>query len=291
MKLKHLLLLLTRHRITVTLSGVLVITVISSLLFVQNVFGQNPLIQIYETIQPMAAASSSDTAAESMEPSSDIGSLSDTIQESTPVDTSLEVTAEPAAPITEALITEIPITEVPITAAPVTETLVTAKETTVAASAAAPTAQPHTIQEAVPAVTAAETAAAIPAPAAETCAGSYDSAMAGSVLDFVNKERSNTGLLSLVWNDSLASSARIRAQEIAACFDHIRPDGSAWWTAGDQLQMAENLGKEQISAEGVVSDWMASPSHAANILNGEYSNMGVACYYFDGTYYWTQEFY
>ena len=304
MKVKHLLLLLSRHRITVTLSGVLIITIISSLVFVQNVFGQNPLVQMYETIHPIAATAASDSYAESVKPSSDISGPLDIIQEeSTPPETSFEVTPEPTAPVTE-----VPITEVPITVAPIAvrETTAAASvESTAAVSTAKPTkpassassasvtqTETQTIQETVPAATAAEaTAATTAAPAIDTSAGSYDSAMASSVLDVVNQIRTNNGLSALVWNDSLASSAQIRAREIVACFDHSRPDGSEWWTAGDQLQMAENLGKIQLSAEKVVGEWMASSSHAANILNGAYTNMGVACYYCNGTYYWAQEFY
>lgn len=298
MKVKHLLLLLSRHRITVTLSGVLIITIISSLVFVQNVFGQNPLVQMYETIHPIAATAASDSYAESVKPSSDI------IHEaSTPPETSFEVTPEPAVPITEAPIATAPIAEAPIA---VQETTVAASaESTAAVSTAKPTkpassassasvtqTETQTIQETVPAETAVEAAAATTAaPAIDTSAGSYDSAMASSVLDVVNQIRMDNGLSALVWNDSLASSAQIRAREVVACWDHCRPDGSDWWTAGDQLQMAENLGKEQSSAAGVVGDWMASSSHAANILNGEYTNMGVACYYCNGTYYWVQEFY
>lgn len=301
MKAKHLLLLLSRHRITVTLSGVLIITIISSLVFVQNVFGQNPLVQMYETIHPIAATAASDSYAEPVKPSSDIIQ-----EESTPPETSFEVTPEPAVPITEAPITIVPIAIVPITEAPITVAPIAVQETTVAASAestagvstAKPTkpassaSETQTIQETVPAATAAEAAAATTAaPAIDTSTGSYDSAMASSVLDVVNQIRTDNGLSALVWNDSLASSAQIRAREVVACWDHCRPDGSDWWTAGDQLQLAENLGKEQSSAAGVVSDWMASSSHAANILNGAYTNMGVACYYCNGTYYWAQEFY
>ena len=290
MKARHLLLLLSRHRITVTLSGVLIITIVSSFVFVQNVFGQNPLIQMYETIRPTAAAPA-DIYEVSAEPSSVGIGLSDTINQNTSPETNAIVPAEPAFPITETPDAEVPVTAQETTAAASTEITAQVMTATPPKPVALPKTQKQTIQETAPTETAAEAAAAPPAPAAETPAGSYDSAMASSVLDVINRVRSDNALPALVWNDSLASSAQILAREAVVCWDHTRPDGSDWWTAGDQLQMAENLGKEQSSAEGVVSDWMASSTHAANILNGAYTKMGVACYYCGGTYYWAQEFY
>ena len=292
MKVRNLLLLLSRHRITVTLFGVLFITVISSLVFVQNVFGQNPLIQMYETIQPLAVSTAGSDVTE--KPSSDGKNLTDTIQESMPSETLAALITEPSALITEAPVTaQEPTVAV---SAETTKNIPTAKPPKPASDAVMATGtMAQTIQGTEPATAVTEaavaTSAAAPEPAAEIPAGSYDSAMANAVLAVVNRVRSDNALPALVWNDSLASSAQIRAQEAVVCWDHSRPDGTDWWTAGDQLQMAENLGKEQSSAEGVVNDWMASPSHAANILNGSYTNMGVACYYCSGTYYWAQEFY
>ena len=52
----------------------------------------------------------------------------------------------------------------------------------------------------------------------------------------------------------------------------------------------ENLAKNYFNAAAVVQAWMASPTHAANIL-GNSSTIGVAAYIADnGTWYWAQEF-
>jgi len=92
----------------------------------------------------------------------------------------------------------------------------------------------------------------------------------------------------LAWNESLAATAQTRAKEIVVSFSHTRPDGSAWSTAGSQ--MAENIAKGQSSSDSVMQSWMASEGHAANIMNSAYTQIGVACYCVDGTYYWVQEF-
>lgn len=116
--------------------------------------------------------------------------------------------------------------------------------------------------------------------------------MAQAVLDYVNQERANAGVGGLSWDDTLTGSAAIRAQEIQISWSHTRPDGSPWYTAGAQKQMGENLAYGQSSASQVVSEWMASSGHRENILDGRYSQMGVACYYDSstGTYYWAQHF-
>lgn len=55
--------------------------------------------------------------------------------------------------------------------------------------------------------------------------------------------------------------------------------------------VAENIAMGQNSSEQVVSDWMNSPGHRANILNPNHRRIGVAAYRApDGTVYWCQQF-
>lgn len=120
--------------------------------------------------------------------------------------------------------------------------------------------------------------------------GSFNKSMANEVLTLVNQEREANGIAPLSWSNSLAKDANIRATELVVSFSHTRPDGSEWWTAGDQLQMAENLAFGQQSASEVVADWMGSTGHRTNILKESYTSIGISCYYCDGVYYWAQEF-
>jgi len=168
------------------------------------------------------------------------------------------------------------------------ETTASPAETT--AAPAETTAAPAQVQKATaPAATAASAAAAAPASLGDT-SGSYDGTMAYAVLDLVNQQRAAAGLPGLTWNDTLAESASIRAAEIVVNWSHTRPDGSEWWTAGSQMEMGENLAYGQTSAEQAVSEWMASQGHADNILRTSFTEMGVSCYYCNGTYYWAQHF-
>ena len=177
---------------------------------------------------------------------------------------------------------------------PVTETTA---ETTVPATAetaapttvqtAAPTTVQKTTQKATTAAPAATTAA--PAKTGDT-SGSYNSDMAYAILDLVNAQRATAGLPGVTWNGTLADSAKIRSTEIVVKWSHTRPDGSAWYTAGSQMEMGENLAFGQTSTQQVMDEWMASPGHAENILRSTFTEMGVSCYYCNGTYYWAQHF-
>ena len=259
MKLKNLLKLCSRNKFAATLFGILVITIISSMIFVQSVFGQNSIHQILETLQTSEVFSTAPETTIVM------------AAETTPVPAALPATVT-------ATVTAAP------TAAP---TAVPTAEPT-AVPTATPTPKPTSKPTTKPTVkqTQAATATAAAAVTVPPCSGSFDGGMASAVLDLTNQQR--TGLCSLAWNDSLSATAQTRVKEIAVSFSHTRPDGSEWYTAGGQ--MAENIAKGQSSSGDVMASWMASAFHAANITNAAFTQMGAACYCADGTYYWVQEF-
>ena len=276
MKRKSILKLCAANKFAATLFGILVITIITSMVFVQSVFGQNSIQQIMETLQTPKIFSAE--------------------QETTTV-MAAEMSTVPAVPTAEPTVAPA-MTAVPTAAPTAVPTAVPTAEPT-----AAPTAEPTAAPTAVPTAKPTPKPAAKPTvkqtqPAATTAAvetappssGSFDCGMASAVLDLVNQQRinQNTGLCALTWSDSLAATAQVRAKEIVVSFSHTRPDGSAWYTAGSQ--MAENIAKGQCSSADVMASWMASTGHAANIMNSAYTQIGVACYCVDGTYYWVQEF-
>lgn len=276
MKLKNFLKLCSKNKWAATLLGILVISIISSMVFVQSVYGQNALHQIFETSQIAEIFSVAPDAADSTGTSADNGVLGTKKQESVP-EISQPLTPAPAlqSPVQETAV----VTVAEVTVAPVTST---------AAPTAAPTAKPtkaptakQTAKQTTQAATAAEAAETAP-----PCSGSFDGGMASAVLELTNQQR--TGLCALSWNDSLAATAQTRAKEIAVLFSHTRPDGSEWYTAGGQ--MAENTAKGQSSSGDVMASWMASAFHAGNITNPAFTQMGAACYCAGGTYYWVQEF-
>ncbi|MDD2970923.1 MAG: CAP domain-containing protein [Lachnospiraceae bacterium] len=107
----------------------------------------------------------------------------------------------------------------------------------------------------------------------------------------VNTIRVNAGLSALTWSDPLLPPTNVRAQEASQSFSHIRPDGSEWWTVDSQLMYGENLAKGYSDAHSAVQAWMNSPTHKANIMNGDFKSMAIAITQgSDGAWYWAQEF-
>ncbi|MCD7893163.1 MAG: CAP domain-containing protein [Erysipelotrichaceae bacterium] len=111
------------------------------------------------------------------------------------------------------------------------------------------------------------------------------------VLNLVNKERKAAGLSTLTMDKSLLTSAMTRAKETSIYFSHTRPTGVKYYTAiSKNGSSAENIAAGDTSASAVVTSWMNSSDHKANILSSKYQSIGIGCVYVNGTYYWTQLF-
>lgn len=52
----------------------------------------------------------------------------------------------------------------------------------------------------------------------------------------------------------------------------------------------ENIAYGQRSPQEVVTAWMNSPGHRANILSNKFNKLGVGVHEVNGTIYWTQLF-
>lgn len=118
------------------------------------------------------------------------------------------------------------------------------------------------------------------------------------VVAIMNQERANAGVGGISQNASLDAVAQIRAQEIAQSFSHTRPNGTSCFTVLGENGIAYNYAGENIAAgygdpASVMSGWMNSEGHRANILDGSFGQVGIG-YYTDpnsgyGTY-WVQIF-
>ena len=118
------------------------------------------------------------------------------------------------------------------------------------------------------------------------------------VVAIMNQERANAGIGGITQNASLDAVAQIRAQEIVQSFSHTRPDGTSCFTALEQNGISYTAAGENIAAgygtpAEVMTGWMNSDGHRANILNGSFGQVGIG-YYTDpnGVYgtYWVQMF-
>lgn len=122
---------------------------------------------------------------------------------------------------------------------------------------------------------------------------SNQSAYAAEVVKLVNQERAKAGLKPLTENAKLSNMAMDKAKDMSNnnYFDHNSP------TYGSPFDMmkkygisfsyaGENIAKGQKTPADVMNAWMNSEGHRANILNSNYTTIGVA--YYNG--YWVQEF-
>lgn len=105
-----------------------------------------------------------------------------------------------------------------------------------------------------------------------------------------NKARAQQGLANLNESSKLNASAKVKAEDILArqYFEHIAPDGKS---VGDltsaqgytYLKIGENLALGSFKDDqDVVTAWMNSPGHRANILDGTFTEIGIGIAY--GTY-------
>jgi uncharacterized YkwD family protein/spore coat assembly protein SafA len=123
-------------------------------------------------------------------------------------------------------------------------------------------------------------------------------ALENEVAVIVNQERLKQGLSPLKYNWQLARVARYKSEDMAAknYFSHTSP------TYGDPFTMMKNFGISYMSAgeniamgqptpTSVMTAWMNSPGHRANILNTRYTEIGVGvAKNQNGTILWTQQF-
>mgnify|MGYP003309729232 CR=1 FL=1 len=130
----------------------------------------------------------------------------------------------------------------------------------------------------------------------DSVSGSIENAsFVKEVIRLVNIERNKSGLNSLTEDAMLNKACSTRATEIVRAFSHTRPDGRDCFTALSDIgysyrSAGENIAYGQSSPSSVVNAWMNSEGHRKNILNSNYSKIGVGCHNNGGTLYWAQFF-
>lgn len=115
------------------------------------------------------------------------------------------------------------------------------------------------------------------------------------VVRLVNEARAENGLRPLTASAEISRVARAKSQDMAdnGYFSHTSPTygtpfqmltafGISYKTAG------ENIAYGQRTPQEVVTGWLNSPGHRANILNASYTQIGVG--YVAAGNYWTQLF-
>ena len=115
------------------------------------------------------------------------------------------------------------------------------------------------------------------------------------IAELVNARRAEAGLSPVTVSSELSAAADVRAREITGSFSHYRPNGTYFNTVLDQRSISYNGAGENIAygydtPERVMTEWMNSASHRANILDSRFTRLGVGYYEQNGVKYWTQLF-
>lgn len=200
-----------------------------------------------------------------------------------------EVTTTSTVPVTT---TAAATTQAPTTTTTAPATTTTTKASTTAAPKKKNNSKTTTTTKAASKKPAAQT------PAQNQTVSGAQTGFESDMLKQVNAQRAKNGKSALTLNQSLCASARVRASEIAkdGCFSHTRPDGSGCFTAisGVSYRTAgENIAMGTWGYYGVdeiMDGWMNSEGHRANILNGDFSEVGFGCVVVNGNGYWVQIF-
>jgi uncharacterized protein YkwD len=102
------------------------------------------------------------------------------------------------------------------------------------------------------------------------------------VIELTNEERLENDTQPLVRNPVLDEAARMKAEHMAAneYFSHYSPDGVSPWYWFDEAgyvyaHAGENLAIHFTDSSEVVDAWMDSPTHRENIVNRQYTEIGV----------------
>ncbi len=127
---------------------------------------------------------------------------------------------------------------------------------------------------------------------------SGNAAFEAEVVTLVNQERAKIDCPAVTVDDRLTAAARAHSADMAArdYFSHTTPEGVDFATritnAGYRWSgAAENIAKGQRTPQEVMTSWMNSDGHKANILNCGYKNLGVGVAAdSSGTLLWTQDF-
>ena len=106
---------------------------------------------------------------------------------------------------------------------------------------------------------------------------------ANALVDETNQQRATNGFGALQENALLDQAAQDKANDMAAnsYFAHTSPSGVTPWSwfekVGYQFSYAgENLAVDFSNSQDVTNAWMNSPEHRANILNNNFTQIGMA---------------
>jgi uncharacterized protein YkwD len=104
-----------------------------------------------------------------------------------------------------------------------------------------------------------------------------------NIMAAINKERDLRNLALLKTDSRLTQAAQFKSDDMQArhYFSHTNPEGEYIWPKiveygySPYVQLGENLAIEFYNTESLVSAWMNSPTHRANVLQENFKDQGM----------------
>jgi uncharacterized protein YkwD len=137
-----------------------------------------------------------------------------------------------------------------------------------------------------------------PPPSSGQTMSAHELGWAMEVLDLVNAERTSRQLGALAWDATAAQVAYDHCvdMQVRGYFDHDTPEG---WDPGERMSYAgidwwtwgENIARGQNDPQAVMTSWMNSSGHRANILNANFTYLGVGVHEAPNGPWWNQDFF
>ena len=102
------------------------------------------------------------------------------------------------------------------------------------------------------------------------------------IIEQINPIREENGYLKLNSSRKLNLAAQMKAEDMLErqYFDHVGPEGESPWSWLNKVDYnfaaaAENLAIHASNPKSLVRAWINSPTHAKNILNGYFTEVGI----------------
>lgn len=121
-----------------------------------------------------------------------------------------------------------------------------------------------------------------------------------AIFQLTNNLRQEQGAGALTQNEVLIEAADIRALETATNFSHTRPNGEAFHTvltfaydyqmAGENLAMGTYHGTDEEMATFLFNGWVDSEGHYKNMIEPEFTEIGIGVHYDNEMLYLVQIF-
>ena len=134
--------------------------------------------------------------------------------------------------------------------------------------------------------------------------GDYLARVEDEIFNTTNAERQKNGLAPLKRNSTANKYARSKSLEMLDLnyFDHNSPkngyiqdiakrDGWKYSRIGENIYTMSSGRASSINGSAITNSWMNSEGHRRNILNKEYTDIGIGVTYRNGKLYATQVFY